>query len=88
MKEILLGITVDDNMPLFLAMHNRNGGYPELCYPEKSSYVELTERVLAHPAAWIYHVFKEQWTEDEMTEVIKSFDDDARAEINTSIYDE
>ena len=59
-KEILLGIRVDENMPLFLAMHNRNGGYPELCYPEKSSYVELAERVLAHPAAWIYHVFKDK----------------------------
>ena len=34
-KDIFLGITVFDNMPLFLAMHNRNEGDPELYYPEK-----------------------------------------------------
>ena len=87
-KDIFLGITVDENMPLFLAMHNRNGGDPELCYPEKSSYVELAERVLAHPASWIYHVFKDQWSEEEMKEVLKAFDDDARAEVSSSIFDE
>ena len=86
-KEIMLDITVDDNMPLFLAMHNRIGGYPELCYPSKDSYVELAERVLEHPAAWLYHVFKDQWTTEEMTEVMKAFDDDARAEVSSSTFD-